>query len=61
MLYAHNARLPPTLEPLAGWTRTGKVELSDGDVRRQRWLSNRLTQVKAAALLEASDGKDIPS
>jgi len=28
LLYALNARLPPAVEPLAGWTRTGKVELS---------------------------------
>jgi len=35
LLDALNARLPPALEPLAVWTRTGKVELPDGDVRRQ--------------------------
>jgi len=34
-LDALNARLPPALEPLATWTRTGKVERPDGDVRRQ--------------------------
>jgi len=30
LLDALNARLPPTLEPIASWTRTGKVELTDG-------------------------------
>jgi len=57
---ALNARLPPGLEPLAGWTRTGKVELPDGEVRRQHWWSARLNQVKAAALLEAATGRDLP-
>jgi len=51
-----NARLPPALDPLASWTRTGKVELPEVDVRR----SARLTQVKAAALLEAATGRDVP-
>jgi len=37
LLDALNARLPPALEPLASWTRTGKVELPDGDVRCQHW------------------------
>jgi len=37
LLDALNARLPSTLEPLASWTCTGKVELPDGDVRRQHW------------------------
>jgi len=37
LLDALNARLPPALEPLARWTKTGKVELPDGDVRRQHW------------------------
>jgi len=48
LLDALNARLPPALEPLASWTRTGKVKLPDGDVRCQHWWSARLTQVKAA-------------
>jgi len=60
LLDALNARLPPTLEPLASWTRTGKVELPDGDVRRQHRWSSRVTQVKAAALLEAAAGRDVP-
>jgi len=60
LLDALNARLPPALEPLASWTRTGKVQLPDGDVRRQHWWSARLTQVKAAALLEAATGRDVP-
>jgi len=55
-----NARLPPAMEALASWTRTGKVDLPDGDVRRQHWGSSRLTQAKAAALLEAATGKDVP-
>jgi len=50
LLDALNARLLPRVEPLASWTRTGKVELPDGDVRRQHWWSSRVTQVKAAAL-----------
>jgi len=29
---ALNARLPPALEPLASWTRTGKVQLTDEDI-----------------------------
>jgi len=36
------------------------VELPDGDVRRQHWCSSRVTQVKAAALLEAANGRDVP-
>jgi len=60
LLYALNASLPPTLEPLASWARTGKVELPDGDVRRQNWWSSRVTQVKAVALLEADNGRDVP-
>jgi len=55
-----NARLPPALEPLASCTRTGKVELPDGDVRRQHWWSCRVTQVKAAALLDMATGRDAP-
>jgi len=43
LLDALNARLPRTLEPLASWTRTGKVDLPDGDVRRQHWWSSRVT------------------
>jgi len=43
LLVALNARLPPALKPLASWTRTGIVELPDGDVRRQHWWSARLT------------------
>jgi len=54
LLDAPNARLPPALEPLANWTRTGKVELPDGDVRCQNWWSARLTQVKVASFLEAA-------
>jgi len=60
LLDALNARLPPTLEPLASWTRTGKVELPDGEVRRQHWWSSRLTQLKAVDLLEAGTGWDVP-
>jgi len=60
LLDALNARLPPALEPLASWTRTGNVELPDGDVRRQHWWSARLNQVKAAALLEAAKGREVP-
>jgi len=55
-----NARLPQTLEPLASWTRTGKVDLPDGDFRRQHWWSFRLTKVKAEALLEAGTGLNVP-
>jgi len=51
---ALNARLNPALEPLAIWTQTGNVKLPNGDVRLQHWWSARLTQVKAAALLEAA-------
>jgi len=61
LLDALNVRLPPALEPLASWTRTGKVELPDGDMRRQQWWSARLTQVKAAALLEAATGRGVPA
>jgi len=57
---ALNARLSPALEPLASWTRTSKGELPDGDVRRQHWWSSRVTQAKAAALLEADTGRDVP-
>jgi len=53
------ARLPPALETLASWTRTGKVELPDGDVRRQHWWSSRVTQAKIAALLEAATWRDV--
>jgi len=60
LLEALYARLPPALEPLASWTRTGKVELPDRDVRRQHWWSSRVTQAKAAALLEAANGRDVP-
>jgi len=60
LLDALKARLPPTLESLASWTRTGKVELPDGNVRRQHWSSSRLTQVKEAALLEAATDRDVP-
>jgi len=60
LLDALNARLPPPLEPLASWTRTGIEELPDGDVRRLHWWSSRVTQVKAAALLEAATGRDVP-
>jgi len=60
LLDALNVRLPPALEPLASWTRTGKVELPDGDVRRQHWWSSRLTQAKAAVVLESATGRDVP-
>jgi len=60
LLDALKACLPQTLQPLANWTRTGKVELPNGDVRRQHWWSSRVTQVKAAALLEAATGRDVP-
>jgi len=60
LLDALNARLPPALEPLASWTRTGKAELPDGDVRRQHWCSSRVSQAKAATLLEAATGSDVP-
>jgi len=59
-LDALNAHLPPALEPLASWTRTGKVELPDGDFRRRHWWSSRVTQAKAAELLEAATGRDVP-
>jgi len=59
LLDAMNARLPPALQ-LASWTRIGKVELQDGDVRRQHWWSSRVTQSKAAALLQAATGRDVP-
>jgi len=52
LLDSLNARLPPTLEPLASWARTGKVDLPNGDARHQHWWSARPTQVKAASLLE---------
>jgi len=60
LLDALRARLPRALEPLAGWTRTGKVELPHGDVRCQHWWSAQLTQVKAESLLEAATGRDVP-
>jgi len=60
LLDALNAHLPPALEPLESWTRTGKVELPDADVRRQHWWLTRVTQAKAAALLEAATGMDVP-
>jgi len=59
-LDALNARLPPALDPQADWTRTGKVELPDGYVRRQHRWSSRVTQLKAVALLEAATGRDFP-
>jgi len=40
--------------------RTDKVELQDGEVRRQHWWSTWLTQVKAAALFEAAYGHEVP-
>jgi len=58
LLHAPNARLPPALKPLASWTRTGKVELPNGDVRRQHRWSSRVTQAKA--LLEAATGRYVP-
>jgi len=60
LLDALNARLPPALEPLASWTRTGKVELRAGDVGSQHWWSSRVTQAKAASLLKAATGRDVP-
>jgi len=60
LLDARNARLPRALEPLASWTRIGKVELHNWDVRRQHWWSARLTQVKAASILNATTGRDVP-
>jgi len=39
---------------------SGRVELPEGDVRRQHWWSYRVIQVKAAALLEAASGRDVP-
>jgi len=59
-LDALNACLSPALESLASCYRTGKVELPDGDVRRQHWWSSRLTRAKPAAPLEAATGRDIP-
>lgn len=53
LLRALNARVLPPLEPLATWTRPGKIELPDGVPRRQRWWSTCLIQVQAA-VLEAS-------
>jgi len=60
LLEALNARLPPALEPLASGTRTGRVELPDGEVRRQHWCSPRTSQAKAAAVLEADYWMDVP-
>jgi len=37
LLDAFNSPLPPTLDSLESWLRTGKVELPDGEVRRQQW------------------------
>jgi len=59
-LDALNARLPPALNPLASWKRTCRVQLPDGDFRRQHWWSSRVTQAKDAALLEAATGRDVP-
>jgi len=54
----------PACPPISNRWRVGhgraKVELPDGDVRRQHWWSASLTQVKAAALLEAATGRDVP-
>jgi len=61
LLDALNARLPPPLEPLANWKRTGKVKQPEGEVRSQHWWSARLTPLKAAALLEAATGQDVAS
>jgi len=36
------------------------VELPEGDVRRQHWWSSRVTLTKAAALLDAATGRDVP-
>jgi len=60
LLETLNSRLPPALEQLASWTRTGKVELPDGDVRRQQCYSAGLSQVKAATFLEAVTGPNLP-
>jgi len=60
LLDALNAHLPPALEPLASLPRTGKVEMPDGDIRRQDWWSSRASEAKAAALLEAATGRDVP-
>jgi len=60
LLDALNARLPPALEPLASWTMTGKIKLPDVDVRRQHLWSARLTHVKAASLIQAAAGRDVP-
>jgi len=59
LLDALNAPLPPKLERLASWTRTGKVELPDGDARHQHRWSARLTQVKAERLLEAGTAREV--
>jgi len=60
MLDALYARLLPALQPLASWIRTGKVKLPDGYVRRQHWWASRVTQTKAAALVEAATGREVP-
>jgi len=60
LLEALNSRPPPALEPLASWRQTGKVELPDVEERRQHFWSARLIQVKAASLLEAANGRDVP-
>jgi len=36
------------------------VGLPDGDVRCQNWWSSRVTQLKATALLEEANGRDVP-
>jgi len=36
------------------------VKLPDGDVKRHHCWSTRVTQVKAAALLDADNGQDVP-
>jgi len=60
LLDAVNARLPSALKPLESWTRTGKLELPDGDVMPQHWWPFRVTQAKAAALLEVATGSNVP-
>jgi len=60
LLHAFNALLPPALGSMVSWTRTGKVELPDVDLRRQHWWSARLSKVKSAALLKAARGCDVP-
>jgi len=60
LLDALNARLPPALEPLESWTRTGKVELPDGYFRRQHSWSSRVTLARSAALPEAATGRKVP-